>query len=76
VIVRARSGQVVATVRLDEITRVSRGGRDLVITRREADPLAITAATLDGARQFDAALRELLPGNHDCGRRRWDWSRD
>jgi hypothetical protein len=67
--VTTRRGELLATFRLAEVTAVSRGGRDVAITRREADPLAVTLASLDAARELEALLRALRPP--DPPRRRW-----
>ena len=45
------AGTAPLVIRWGEITNVRRGGRDLVITRREADPVIIVATTVaDAAR--------------------------
>jgi len=58
-------------VPLSEITSVSRGGKDIIVTRQEADPLSLVAATLDDARRFDAILENLLPPERRQRPRRW-----
>jgi hypothetical protein len=52
----AIGGGVVRRVDLSDITGVRRGGRDLVVTRRETDPVVVTTATLVDAQRFVALL--------------------
>ena len=56
-ILRATSGTV-QRIDLSDITGVRRGGRDLVITRRETDPVVVTTVTLADAQWFVALLHQ------------------
>lgn len=61
------------TVLIDcsQITGVRRGATDLIITRREADPLTIRAASLDDARAIEQGLAAYCAAG-PLNRRRWN----
>ena len=54
-----------------QITTVSRGGTELIVARREADPLVLRATSLADARAIEQAL-ERCCGISPLHRRRWD----
>jgi hypothetical protein len=47
---------------------VRRGGREVVITRRAADPVVVTAATLAGAQHCIQLLNEHRTPSHPSSR--------
>ncbi len=54
-----------------QITTVSRGGTELIVARREADPFVLHATSLADARAIEQAL-ERTCGVSPLHRRRWD----
>ncbi|HMM43797.1 MAG TPA: hypothetical protein PKA95_18030 [Thermomicrobiales bacterium] len=54
-----------------QITTVSRGGTELIVARREADPFVFHAMSLEDARAIEQAL-ERSCGISPLHRPRWD----
>lgn len=67
---RLTVGDRVTLVDCSQITSVSRGGTELIITRREADPLLVHATSLADARAIEQALASCY-GVSPLRRRRW-----
>lgn len=58
-----------------QITSVSRGGTELIVARREADPFLFHAMSLEDARAIEQAL-ERSCGISPLHRPRWDPGHD
>lgn len=58
-----------------QITTVSRGGTELIVARREADPLRMQAATIADARAIEQALQTCC-GISPLYRARWNPEED
>lgn len=69
VTVTTRGGEPV-TIDCSQITSVSRGGAELIVTRREADPVVVRAATLPDARAIEDTLASSC-GISPLHARRW-----
>jgi hypothetical protein len=52
------SGTLMIRIAIPDITGISRGGSDLSIIRRHADPIAVTAATVADAHRLLDAMRQ------------------
>jgi hypothetical protein len=70
IIERSAHGQSLQTS-VDEISAVNRGGREMVITRRESDPIVVQLRTLNDARELEQALTSRL-AIHSHRARHWD----
>ena len=53
-----RHGSIIATINLNDISAVSRGGRDIILTRSQTDPVVLSAATVFDAQQVVTTLHE------------------
>ncbi len=73
--IRDRTDAVVARVEMDDVTGINRGGSDLIITRRETDPIVITAAVLADAQRFIQSVKPQRTFDASQARRRWRWQR-
>jgi hypothetical protein len=69
--ISAARGAVERRVSASDITAVSRGGKEVMLTRRAADPVVLEAASIDDARRLEAALSALVPGAVHHRRRNW-----
>ncbi|MCO5176753.1 MAG: hypothetical protein M9890_07260 [Thermomicrobiales bacterium] len=58
-----------------QITTVSRGGTELIVARREADPLRMQAASIADARAIEQALQTCC-GISPLYRARWNPEED
>ena len=67
-----RAGASAIHVPVAEISHVNRGGKELAVTRRAADPIVAIAATLEDARRLDALLQSRLARAARPAQRRWD----
>jgi hypothetical protein len=66
-----RPGTTTRAIRWDDISNIHRGGRDIVITRRNADPVVVTAASLADAQR---CLEALAQRHSSASSTRW-WNR-
>jgi len=53
-------GSVVATITLTDISAVRRGGWDIIVTRRQTDPVVVTATTIADAQQVLTILGQHI----------------
>lgn len=56
----ADDGDVTRTVDLTDVVAVRRGGADLTLVRRAADPISFTLTEVDHARTFESAVEEII----------------
>jgi len=70
--IHQRVGAPAIHVPVAEISSVNRGGKELVVTRRAADPIVAIAATLEDARRLDALLQSRLTRTARPAQRRWE----
>ncbi|HUG13643.1 MAG TPA: hypothetical protein VMM78_01385 [Thermomicrobiales bacterium] len=77
----ADDGDVTRTVDLAEVVSVRRGGPDLTLVRRDADPVTFSFTQVEHARTVESAVEVIITGldDDDTGgsrRHRWQfWKR-
>jgi hypothetical protein len=77
----ADDGVISRSIDLTEVVSVRRGGPDLTLVRRAADPVTFTLTQVEQARQIESAIEAIImdqDDEHDDGppRRRWRfWKR-
>ena len=74
-VVMLSDGERLTHVDCSQITGVSRGGAELIVTRREEDPLRLRAATITDARAIEQAVATCC-GVSPLYRRRWNPNSD
>ena len=73
-VVTDRAGAVITRVETRDITGVNRGGKDIILTRRQTDPVVLIAATVADAERILSLLCERR-GEAERFKRRWGWRR-
>jgi len=72
-VISDRAGAVITRLETRDITSVHRGGTDIIVTRREADPVVLIAASVADAQRVIVALREQQPARPPRSRWRLPW---
>ena len=47
-----RTGTVITTINRNDISAISRGGREIIVTRSRTDPVVLSAASIQDAQQI------------------------
>lgn len=75
-------GNLARAIDLSDVVSVRRGGPDVTLVRRDADPISFTLTEVDHARTFESAVEEIISarvdedGADDSSRRWWQfWKR-
>ena len=58
VFITDRNGSVITTMQFSDISAVSRGGRDIIVTRSRTDPVVLSTATVQDAQQIMMTLHQ------------------
>lgn len=78
----ADDGEIARTVDLTDVVSVRRGGPDLTLVRRDADPVSFTMTLVEHARQIEDAVEARIASDEEDvrtgpSRSRWRfWQRD